>query len=117
MTFITEMDKIIGISEAQYLKQAKKNAKSYGYNTKYLTFSKNPKYKLSFDGIDFGSALHLDFLLYNAMEKTGLSLQGEAEKHRNNYMKRASKIKGDWRYNPRSKNNLSSRIIWDANFT
>ena len=29
MTFITEMDKIIGISEAQYLKQAKKMIKEY----------------------------------------------------------------------------------------
>jgi hypothetical protein len=34
------------------------------------------------------------------------------EKRKANYLKRASKIKGDWKGNPYSANNLSIEILW-----
>ena len=36
----------------------------------------------------------------------------EGLKHRINYLKRSSKIKGNWKNNLYSPNNLSRKIIW-----
>lgn len=36
------------------------------------------------------------------------------EKRRNSYIARASNIKGDWKKNPYSPNNLSLKILWDG---
>lgn len=36
------------------------------------------------------------------------------EKRRDNYLNRTSKIRGDWRSNPYSSNNLSRRLLWNA---
>lgn len=40
-------------------------------------------------------------------------------KHRNdirriNYLNRSNRIRGDWRSNPYSKNNLARKILWNA---
>jgi hypothetical protein len=112
--FITEMDKIIGISPKMYLRTAKKYAKAHGYNTSLLKFSTNPKYKLNYDGVDFGSALHFDYIIYRNLEKNGLAHDNEAQKHRVSYLKRSSAIKGDWQNNHKSKNNLSRSILWNS---
>ncbi len=36
------------------------------------------------------------------------------EKRRNAYLSRATKIKGDWKDNPYSSNNLSIHILWPS---
>jgi hypothetical protein len=36
------------------------------------------------------------------------------ESRRKNYLNRTSKIRGDWRSNPYSSNNLSRRLLWNA---
>ena len=33
---------------------------------------------------------------------------------RENYLKRSSGIRGNWRDNPYSKNNISRRLLWNA---
>jgi hypothetical protein len=114
MTFLTDMDRIIGMSPEMYLRNAKKYAKAHGYNPNLLIFSTNLKYKLNYDGVDFGSALHFDYLIYRNLEKVGLAHDNEAENHRTNYLKRSSAIKGNWQNNPKSKNNLSRRILWNS---
>jgi hypothetical protein len=37
------------------------------------------------------------------------------EKRRENYLRRATNIKGNWRNNPYSPNNLSLHLLWDFN--
>jgi hypothetical protein len=113
MVFLSESDVISGISPRMYLQTAKKYAISHGYNPNLLTFSTKPKYKLSYDNINFGSAINNDYILYKSLELHGLANEGEAEKHRTNYLKRSSAIKGNWRNNPKSRNNLSMKILWN----
>ena len=93
----------------KYLEIMRYIAKINGYN-KELTFSNNPKYKLQYDNVNFGSSTNKDYILY-------LLLNGkkEALKHRLNYLKRSSKIRGEWKKDIISPNNLSRIIIWDAN--
>ena len=113
MSFLTKSDVISGISPRMYLQTAKKYAKSHGYNPNLLTFSTKPKYKLSYDNISFGSAVNNDYILYKNLELHGLANDGEAETRRKNYLKRSSAIKGNWRNNPKSRNNLSMGILWN----
>ena len=93
----------------KYLSIVRKIGKLYGY--KGIQLSTNPKYKLMIQHenkfIHFGSRANSDFILY--------MLNGEKEKAmkmRNAYLKRTEKIKGNWKDNDFSKNNLSRRIIW-----
>jgi hypothetical protein len=96
----------------KYLSIVRKIGKLYGYRG--IQLSTNPKYKLMIQHenklIHFGSRANSDFILY--------MLNGEKEKAmkmRNAYLKRTEKIKGNWKENDYSKNNLSRRIIWIAN--
>lgn len=100
---------------AGYLHLAKKAAKKSGYsNWKTLDFADKPKYKLMIiddagKRIYFGSKGMNDFLLYK--------LQGDkkaALKKREAYLKRSAGIKGDWKDNKYSPNNLSRNILWNA---
>jgi hypothetical protein len=113
MSFIVLQNKSI-ISPASYLKTARKLAEIHGYEPDMLTFSKNPSKKLSYNNVDFGSSSNNDYIIYKSMERIGLIGLGEAEKHRKRYLARASKIKGNWKSNPISKNNLSMKILWNG---
>ena len=99
-------------NEKKYLRIVREEGKKYGYSG--IQISTNPKYKLMIHNgnklIHFGSRTNSDFILY--------MLNGEydkAIKMRNSYLKRTSKIKGDWKKNNYSKNNLARRIIWFEN--
>lgn len=69
----------------------------------YKSFKPNKKYKIlnqyTNKYIDFGSNME-DYLYH------------QNEDRRNNYLKRASNIKGNWKNNPYSKNNLSINVLW-----
>lgn len=112
--FFSNADKISGITKDYYLKTAKRYAKQNGYDPNLLKFSSNPKYKLNYNNtVNFGSSSNLDYIFYKSLEKQGLIDDGEAEDHRRRYLARASKIKGNWKNDKQSKNNLSMRIIWN----
>jgi hypothetical protein len=70
----------------------------------YLSPLKNKKYAI-YDPIQkklisFG---HIDYEDYS---------KHQDDKRRQNYLLRASNIKGDWKHNPYSSNNLSLHILW-----
>ena len=73
---------------------------------------KNKKYMiydyLTHKMIHFGSANHLDYTKY--LELYGPEI---ANQHRERYLKRATKIRGDWKDNPFSANNLSINLLWN----
>ena len=54
----------------------------------------------------FGRIGYGDFILWSMMDKD------EAEKRRERFWARASKIKGDWKKDDYSPNNLALRILW-----
>jgi len=94
-----------------YLRKARANAKAYGLDPKKLTMGEG-KHKLTYDGIGFGLKNYNDFLLWSAEEKAGRVPKGTAEKKRKAYLARATKIKGDWKENKVSPNNLAIHILW-----
>jgi len=110
MTFEKNLDNK-QISKNEYLSIAKKTASNTGYNPKLLTFSQNPKYKLNYDGTDFGASDYNDFILYKLLEKHNKVEDGTANKRRTAYRTRAKKVmeKSNDKY---SKASLSFFILW-----
>ena len=68
----------------------------------YRSDKKDKKYKI-FDGnkwVHFGQMGYQDFTKH------------KDENRRNNYLKRTANMKGNWKNNPYSPNNLSRNILW-----
>ena len=110
MTFLNNLENK-KINPNTYLTIAKKTASSTGYNPKLISFSKNPKYKLNYDGIDFGASDYNDFILYKLLEKNNEVSEGTANKRKNAYRTRAKKVmeKTNDKY---SRASLSFHILW-----
>lgn len=73
----------------------------------YLSSSKNYKYMIydnNLKKVNFGSIHYSDFTRHNCKDR------------RENYLKRSEGIKGNWRDNKYSKNNLSRILLWNAPF-
>jgi hypothetical protein len=102
-----------GSGRSGYLRKARANAKAYGLDPKKLQLG-DGKHKLSYDGVGFGLKSYKDFLLWSDEEKAGRVPKGTAEKKRKAYLARATKIKGDWKQNKVSPNNLAIHILWGA---
>lgn len=99
------------IDPSQYLEEARKKAKALGMPEKMLGFSTDDKHKLQIPNSDgkiirFGAVNHGDYISYRL---TGDKM---ANKHREMYLARATKIKGKWKNDPFSKNNLAIHILW-----
>lgn len=102
-----------------YLNIAKLLADRHGYDATKLFLSDDNIHKLVYyvpDGriIRFGRMGYGDYIHYKMQESQGLIPRGVAEEHRRKYLARSSRIKGDWKQDPYSKNNLAMRILWDA---
>ena len=104
--------KMRGGASPAYLRQAKAKAKAYGLDPKKLKVATDGKHKLSYDGVLFGAMRYGDHLLWSAEEKAGRVPKGTAEKKRKQYRARAEKIKGEWKANKTSPNNLAIHILW-----
>ena len=108
---ITEYLKNKNINPTTYLNIAKKTGSSAGYNPKLISFSQNPKYKLNYDGTDFGASGYNDFILYKLLEKEQEVPSGTSDKRRNAYRTRA-KSTMEKTNNKYSKASLSYHILW-----
>jgi hypothetical protein len=100
------------VNPREYLQVARKYALKNNYDPNKLSFSDNEKYKLNYDGVDFGSSMNNDFIIYSLLNKRGIDTNPQI--HRSRYLARSGKIGGDWKNNKLSKNNLSRRILWNA---
>jgi len=98
-----------GFNWKLYLYTINKIAKKNGYN-KGVKLSDDKNYKLVYDGVKFGKKDNLDYILYWMKYN-----KETAKKHREAYLKRSSKIRGNWKDNKLSPNNLSRIITWDLN--
>ena len=100
-------DKLEQLKKISNPKEVIKNAQRYFNNPDikvYLSNRKNKKYAI-YDPINkklihFGNINYLDY----TMHKNDI--------RRENYLKRASHIKGNWKNNPYSANNMSIHILW-----
>ena len=102
----------INMPDSLYLERARKIAKEYNYNPKLLHLSNDKKHKLVYDGVKFGSKTNNDFIIYTWLSEKGDISEEDALKHRDAYLARASKIKGNWVHNNFSPNWLAIRILW-----
>jgi hypothetical protein len=86
------------------LKAQQQAFKIYGANAVlYRSKTKNKKYAIKAPNgkmVNFGQMGFEDFLKHNDPVR------------RMNYLNRSAKIKGDWKDDPYSPNNLSRRILW-----
>lgn len=98
-------------SKAEYLKRVKERAASAGYDPKKVAFSDKPakKFMITDEGGKkhyFGATSYGDHHIWSAIDKeTG-------EKKRAAYLARATKIKGNWKDDKYSPNNLAIKILW-----
>jgi hypothetical protein len=114
--FKTQLEKA-GLSPSAYLNEARRRATKFGYPSKLLGFADDTEHKLQIpdkDGrvVRFGKAKYGDHLLYSHLEKEGKVSSGTAEKKRQTFQKSHSQIKGQWKSNDFSPNNLALRILW-----
>ena len=105
----------MGINPNDYLIVVNYKAKKKGYNEMF--FSDDNKHKImTLDNkgkiIKFGSSINNDFIIYNFLENMGKVKKGTANIKRNSYLARATNIKGEWKKNKYSKNNLAINILW-----
>jgi hypothetical protein len=97
-----------GKGDDAFLKAAKAYAKKAGYKDwNNLKYANDGVHKLDLNGVKFGRKGYGDFINYGLKES-----DKEAQKHRKAYLARATKIKGDWKNDPMSKNNLAIKVLW-----
>ena len=94
------------ITHEQYMTVAKKAAKDNGYNPNNLEMCDDGNHKLIYEDVPFGKVGYNDYIIYT------LSKNEKADKHRDAYRARATKIKGDWKDDKNSPNNLAINILW-----
>ena len=95
-------------NKGDYLKKAKAFAKKAGYkNWNNLKYATDGVHKLELDGVMFGRKGYGDFIDYGMNDGSK-----EAQKHRKAYLARATNIKGAWKNDPMSKNNLAIKVLW-----
>jgi hypothetical protein len=95
-----------------FLIVAKHRAKEAGYDPDKLTLASDGTHKLVYDGVPFGNINYNDYIQYSYLESEGKMTAREVDDHRRRYLARATKIKGDWRRNKISPNNLAIHILW-----
>lgn len=109
--FQKQLEKL-NITQDEYLDYACKIAKLRGYDPKKLQLANDDKHKLIYNGVKFGAVGYNDFILYLHQVKEGKIPFEYAIEKMKNYRKRAENIKGDWKKDKESPNNLAINILW-----
>ena len=100
-----------GLTPAEYLRKAKKAAKAHGYKNIAIDFANDDVHKLVVcdekgKQHKFGRVGYNDFIILSK------SSADNADKSRLRFHASHSKLKGNWRADPFSPNNLALRILW-----
>lgn len=115
--FMNELNKM-NIKPASYLSVVRMVAEKEGYNPDSIYFSDKPEKKLMILNnederkIYFGQTGYGDFIIWNFLENMGVVPDSFSSKKRKLYLARATKIKGNWKKDIYSPNNLAIRILW-----
>jgi hypothetical protein len=105
-----------GINPDEYLATARAIAKKRGYTT-VPDWSDNNKHKLQIKTPEghirrFGAVGYGDYLIWSWKEHKGEVPKGYADQKRKVFNVSHNKIKGDWRDDKYSPNNLALKILW-----
>jgi len=98
-----------------YLKEAQRRGKKFGY--KGLEFSDDTTHKLQIRDPKgrlrrFGRVGYGDFLIWSHIEKAQKAPKGTADAKRRTFQVSHQKIRGDWKSDDYSPNNLALRVLW-----
>ena len=101
----------------QYMKVIRIKAKQHGYEPSSISFSDDKSHKLQIktpDGkvVRFGRTGYGDHLIWTYLESKGEAPKGMAEQKQKIFHASHSKIKGNWRKNKYSPNNLALNLLW-----
>ena len=108
----------LDITPELYLRFIKSTAKSRGkYDPSRIFLSDKKGKKLFYLTPDdkkvySGSADNNNFFIYQILEHRHIIPEDTSLKYRERYLKRAMKIKGDWKSDALSPNNLAMNILW-----
>jgi DNA adenine methylase len=107
----------VGYSPMTYIRDVRRKAKKAGYNPDDVGFAKDGTHKLMIhtpDGrtVKFGRVGYGDHLLWTHMEKRGKAPPGTSTMKRRVFRKSHSAIRGNWRSDKFSPNNLALAILW-----
>ena len=104
-----------GISPSAYLKEVKRRAKKHQYpKVEFATDGDHKLIATDKDGkvTSFGKVGYGDHIIYSHLEAAGKVPAGTAAMKQSVFHKSHSKIKGDWKKDAYSANNLALRILW-----
>lgn len=106
-----------GLTPEKYLEVVRDIANEEGYDGRAIEFSDDPEKKLMIYDDEgnkryFGQVGYNDFIIWSKQEALGKVRKGFAEMKRRVFNKSHSKIKGDWRSDKFSPNNLAMKILW-----
>lgn len=105
------------LTPASYLRAVRAKAKKAGYDPKSVKLSEDGTHKLEIqtpDGrtVKFGRVGYGDFLIWTHKEKRGEAPKGIAKMKRKVFHLSHSAIKGDWKDDKFSPNNLALALLW-----
>ena len=115
VSFQSQLQKM-GMSPSTYLAQVRQKAKAIGLKGR-VEWSRDPDSKLEIKAPDgtirrFGRTGYGDYLIWTFKEGRGDVPEGYAEQKRHTFRKSHGAIKGDWKDDPYSPNNLAIHLLW-----
>jgi len=107
----------VGLVPSSYLRIARQRAKDAGLPYKLLGFADDGEHKLAIpdgDGkmVKFGAVGYGDFILWSDAEARGEVPPGYAKQKQRTFQKSHRAMKGDWKKDPFSPNNLALKVLW-----
>jgi len=108
----------LDISSRTYLNSVRLSAYHSGYDPYKVKLANDSIHKLVYttpEGkkVYFGRVGYDDFHIYKLLEDLGQRERGIAYERRHLYLRRATRIKGSWKYDKYSPNNLAIKILWN----
>ena len=94
-----------------YLARVRTLAKKAGYDPAEVGFAPAP-HKIQVRGRKAGRVGYRDFIIWSHLEAEGKVPKGTADKKRSTFHKSHSAIKGDWKADKYSPNNLALHLLW-----
>lgn len=115
--FKNQLEKEVGLTCQKYLELARAKAKTHGLNWETVEFANDKNNKLRITAPDgtirkFGAVGYGDFLIWSHLEKKGKVPKGTANDKRHRFRTSHEAMKGNWRRDPYSPNNLAINILW-----
>jgi hypothetical protein len=106
-----------GVDKKKYLQSLRKNARKHGYNPKMIELATDRKHKVQIQTpegriVRFGRLGYGDYILWKALEAQGKSPKGFADQKKGVFHASHTKIRGNWKKNDYSPNNLALRLLW-----